>query len=189
MISKKNETVTSGTSYPDTPPAPSSAQGYPPRPAYRSYRVILKSGCDTGTKGTDKKAIADPSCPSIPSIHAVTAAISDVLLQLISRRSPVQSGTPPPNPASRLDSILGRTSYSSRQKDSLSCSIHNTHLRRLAVAERHSNSAHTVRRLNESSHRDRRFGAGPPFHSLNRRRRVACQPYTLGSTWDTSFVF
>ena len=111
------------------------------------------------------------------------------LIILISRGSPVQSGTPPPNPTSCLDSILVRTSYSSRRKDSLSCSIHNTQLRRPAVAERHSNSTHTVRRLNGSSHRDRRFGAGPPFHSLNRRRRVACQPYTLGSTWDTSFVF
>ena len=110
------------------------------------------------------------------------------LIILISRVSPVQSGAPPPNPTSRLDSILVRT-YSSRQKDSLSCSIHNTQLRRPAVAERHSNSAHTVQRLNGSSHRRRRFGAGLPFHSQNRRRQATCPSYALGLTLDIIFVF
>ena len=67
--------------------------------------------------------------------------------------------------------------------------IRSTPLRRPAAAEWHSNSARTVQRLNGSSHRHRRFGSGLPFHSQNRRRQVARQPYRLGSTWDTSFMF
>ena len=54
-----------------------------------------------------------------------------------------------------------------------------TRLRRPAAAERHSSSARRVRRLNGSSHQYRRFGAGSPFHSRNRRRRVASLSYTL----------
>ena len=68
-------------------------------------------------------------------------------------------------------------------------STRSTCLRRPSAAVRHSSSGRRDRRLNGSSHRCRRFGAGPPPHSQNRRRRVACPSYTLGSAWDTIFVF
>lgn len=64
-----------------------------------------------------------------------------------------------------------------------------TRLRRPAAAERHSSSARRVRRLNGISRRRRQFVAGPPSHSQNRRRRVACPSYALGSAWDTIFLF
>ena len=70
-----------------------------------------------------------------------------------------------------------------------SLSTRSTHQRRPAAAERHASSAHRVRRLNELSRRCRQFVAGPPFHSQNRRRRVACPSYALGLAWDTIFVF
>ena len=62
-------------------------------------------------------------------------------------------------------------------------------IRRPAAAERHSSNARRVRRLNGLSHRRRQFVAGPPSHSQNKRRRVACPPYALGSAWDTIFLF
>jgi hypothetical protein len=68
-------------------------------------------------------------------------------------------------------------------------SIRNIRLRKPAAAERHSSSAHRVRLLNGSSHRHRQFVAGPPPHSQNRRRRLECPSYALGSAWDTIFVF
>ena len=68
-------------------------------------------------------------------------------------------------------------------------STRSTRRRRPAAAERRSNSAHTVRRLNGSSHRRRPFVAGPPSHSQNRRRRLECPSYALVSAWDIIFVF
>ena len=62
-------------------------------------------------------------------------------------------------------------------------------LRRPATAETHSSSARRVRRLNGSSHRRKRFVAGPSPHSQNRRGQVACTSYPLESAWDTTFVF
>jgi hypothetical protein len=68
-------------------------------------------------------------------------------------------------------------------------STRSTHLRRPAAAEKHANSARTVRRLNGLSHRRRQFVAVPPRHSQNRHRRADCPSYALGSAWDTIFVF
>ena len=89
----------------------------------------------------------------------------------------------------RLNPIAGRASHASRQQCSPSLSIHSTHLRKPTAAERHFNSARTVRLLNGSSHRRRRFGAGPPLHSQNRRRQATCPSYALGLTLDIIFVF
>ena len=68
-------------------------------------------------------------------------------------------------------------------------STRNTRLRRPAVPERHSSSAHRVRRWNGLSHRRKRFATGLPSHSQNKRRRVAYPSYALGSAWDTIFLF